>query len=314
MVNSQARPDYRGLPRSRLLALAIALVFGGQACVGSSRPSPRREPTSTTATPPSWMRGLWTRDWIEVRGVRSSQFAVTYLQTPSLFADMRLPIQRPSFSHAASFADLTDDELLLLAKQRGFTGPVSAVGDTITWQHEIDFQPPNGTPDIGRVQRIGPTQMYEHALDSSYVESWRSVASGDDAFLVVRVEHLGRLEQTLLVAGDYFLYVRNRSVDLPLAWSLDSLIGATHATRAQIVEYLDCEFSTGRVRTGSVPWEIQASTLPWREGHQLAFVNVIARMPDSTHLNVRVGTTEQWSVPINTLSKAMLAAIFPARR
>ncbi len=260
------------------------------------------------------MQGVWTREWIEVNGVRSSRFAVHYLQTPSLFADVRLPIQRPAFAHATSFADLTDDELLLLAKQRGFTGRVTAVGDTITWQHEIDFQPPDGTPDIGRVQRIGPTQMYEHALDSSYVESWRSVASGDEAFLVVRVERAGRLDQILLVASDYFLYVRNRSADLPVAKSLDSLIVATRASRTQIIALLDCEFSTGRVRAGSVPWEIQASTLPWREGHQLAFANAIAVLPDSIHLSVHVSSTERWVVPINTLPKAVLVALFPTTR
>jgi hypothetical protein len=257
------------------------------------------------------MRGVWTREWIERRGVRSSLFAVHYLQTPSLYGDMRLPIRRPAFANATSFADLTDDDLLLLAKQRGFTGHVTAVGDTITWQHEIDFQPPDGTPDIGRVERLGPIRMYEHALDSSYVESWLSVASGDDAYLVVRVEREARLERILLVAGDHFLYVRNRSADLPVAASLDTLIHATRASRAQIVTYLDCEFSAGRVHAGSVPWEIQASTLPWREGHHLSFADDIAVLPDSAQLRVRVAPTDRWMVPVNTLSRAALVALFP---
>src|SRR5438093_825102 len=167
----------------RRLVVLLGLL-AGHACSGSPRPSPREEPVP----PPSWMHGVWTREWIEVRGVRSSRFAVQYLQTPTLFADMRLPIERPSFSRATSFADLTDAELLLLARQRGFAGRVTAVADTITWHHEIDFQPRDGTADIGRVERVGPGQIYEHALDSSYVESWRSVASGDSAFLVVRME------------------------------------------------------------------------------------------------------------------------------
>lgn len=48
--------------------------------------------------------------------------------------------------------------------------------------------------------------------------------------------------------------------------TFDALFKATNTTREQIVEYLDCEFSVGRVRGGSVPWEIELSTLPWREG------------------------------------------------
>ncbi len=290
----------------RRLVVLLGLL-AGHACSGSPRPSPREE----SVPPPSWMHGVWTREWIEVRGVRSSRFAVQYLQTPTLFADLRLPIERPSFSRATSFADLTDAELLLLAHQRGFAGRVTAVADTITWHHEIDFQPHDGTADIGRVERVGPGQMYEHALDSSYVESWRSVASGDSAFLVVRVEQAGRLEQTLLIVGDHFLYVRNRSADLPAAPSLDSLIKATHATREQIIAYLDCEFSTGRVRGGSVPWEVQASTLPWRQGRPLGFVSRLQLSPDSAHLSGRGERMEQWSVSINTLPKAQLAGLFP---
>jgi hypothetical protein len=227
---------------------------------------------------------------------------------------MRVPIQRPSFSQASSFADLTDADLLLLAGQRGFAGYVTAIDDTITWHHELDFQPPDSSPDIGRVERVGPTQMYEHALGSSYVESWRSVTSGDNTFLVLRLDRGGRLEQTLLVVGDYFLYVRNRSADLPVAPSLDSLIRATHATRQQVIAYLDCEFSTGRVRGGSRPWEIQASTLPWREGRALEFVSTVTVLPDSVHLNVQVSSGERWSVPVNTVSKADLVALFPAPR
>src|SRR6058998_4071083 len=104
-------------PYQRRLAVLLGLLVG-HACSGSPRPSPREE----SVPPPSWMHGVWTREWIEVRGVRSRRFAVQYLQTPTLFADMRLPIERPSFSQATSFADLTDAHLLVLARQRGFTG------------------------------------------------------------------------------------------------------------------------------------------------------------------------------------------------
>jgi len=55
--------------------------------------------------------------------------------------------------------------------------------------------------------------LYEHALDSSYVESWQSVSNGDGRFLVLRIERAGRLDRTLFVAGDHFLYVRNRAKD-----------------------------------------------------------------------------------------------------
>ena len=294
--------------RQVLVTLALAV---GPACSQPHRTASTQEHQAAIAQlPPAWMRGVWTRAWIEVGGVRTSRFSVHYLQTPALFGDVRIPTDRPTFARATSFADLTDDDLRVLTKQRGFTGHVTAVGDTITWHHEIDFQPPDGTADIGRVERVGPTQMYEHAPDSSYVESWQSVASGDSAFLVVRVEQAGRLDRILLVAGDYFLYVRNRVADLPRAASLDSLILATHASRSQVIAYLDCEFSTGRIRSGTVPWEIHESTLPWRAGQRLTFVDSISVSTDSSHVRVRVLSSERWTVPVNTLSRAALASLF----
>ena len=225
---------------------------------------------------PSWLPGVWVREWIERKGARTDLFDVHYLQTPTFFGDVRLPRGRPAFSKAQSFADLTDYELLELAKQRGFTGTTTVAGALATWHHEIDFQPPDTEADIGRLERIDDSHMYEHALDSSYIESWRSIDGGEGRFLAVRVERSGRLDRVLLVVGDHFMYVRNRERDLPVAESLDSLIATTRATRAQIVEFLDCEFSAGRVRGGARPWEIQRSTLPWREGRHLDFADSVS--------------------------------------
>jgi hypothetical protein len=58
---------------------------------------------------------------------------------------------------------------------------MTAAGDTFTWHHEVDFQPSDGTPDIGQAERFGPSQWYERALDSSYVELWRSIAAAEGA-------------------------------------------------------------------------------------------------------------------------------------
>jgi hypothetical protein len=258
----------RGAPA---IACVLAVLHG---C--SPRTSPpllRQTVTPANAQLPSWLRGVWTREWIERAASRTSSLDVHYLQTASAFADVRIPRNRLSLSHATSFADLTNAQLHLLALQRGFTGTTTIAGDLATWHHEIDFQPPDPSPDIGRIERIDDAHMLEHALDSSYIESWRSLDDGAGKFLVLRLERAGRLERALLIAGDHFLYVRNREHDLPAAASLDSLILSTKATRALVIAYLDCEFSAGRVRGGSVPWEIQHSTLPWREGRHLEAVD-----------------------------------------
>jgi hypothetical protein len=95
-----------------------------------------------------------------------------------------------------------------------------------------------------------------------------------------------------------------------VAPSLDALIEATHATREQIVQYLDCEFSVGRVQGGSVPWEIDQSTLPWREGHHLEFVEQVSIVDGRPGLVSRAVGEDQWTVPVNTLSLNEIKTLF----
>jgi hypothetical protein len=259
---------------------------------------------------PTWLWGEWSRDWIQRGKVRSNTLDIHYLQTPTYFADMRIPRDRPAMASAKSFADLSDEQLLMLTRQNGFTGQLVVEGSVATWHHDIDFLPPDGTQDRGRLVRIPPTQMLEYALDGSYIESWRSTTCGEGKFVVIRVERCGRLLRTLVVAGNQFLYVRNRAQDLPAASSFESLLNATKAARAQVFEYLDCEFSTGRAQGDSKSWVIEQSTLPWREGHRLDFIEQLSVLKAGGKLApVKVGAV-QWTVPVNTLSVREVNALF----
>jgi hypothetical protein len=268
------------------------------------------ESDEINANPPVWMQGIWTRDWIEKRGVKSDAVDVLYLQTPTFFADMRIPRDRAKMLDAKSFADLSEEQLRSLARQNGFTGRTTVAEDVATWHHDIDFQPSDGTPDTGRVERVLPNQMLEHGLDGSYSEGWRSSTDGHGRFLVVRVEHSGRMSRTLVVVGNQFIYVRNRAKELPSAASFDALIEATHPSREQIVEYLDCEFSVGRVTGDRVPWQIERSTLPWREGRHLEFVEEISPNDVGSAISTHKAGDELWTVPVNTLSPREIRALF----
>jgi hypothetical protein len=298
--------------------VAVFTILAAALGAGCTRSSPAtsalRNSSKATGELPSWLLGVWSREWIERQGVQTSTYTVRYLQTPLLFGDVRVPINRPKLLEAASFADLTDGELGILATQRGFIGHTTVENLTSTWHHEVDFQPPNPDADIGRIERVGKGRMYEKAVDSSFTELWWSLSSGDDRFLAVRVERAGRLDRILLVAGDYFFYGRNRAKDLPAAVSLDALIATTRATRGEIIAYLDCELSVGRIRGGSMPWEIQYSTLPWREARQLDFVDRIRAGGSIGGLAPRAEAGETWTVPVNTLNSEDLVVLFPASR
>jgi len=315
----------------------LLAIFGLDLATSLARNSPApanaQESADRGSQLPSKLLGVWTREWIRRPGiatqdpnaVQNSPQLVRYLQTPSFFGDMRLPVDRPDLSRATSFNDLTDEDLRMLAKQQGFVGYTTMVQGsgsagpsqstsgpvTVEWHRQMDFEPPTGNLDRGRLEFVSKVQMNENGLDGSYTEHWASITNGDDRFFVIYVKRQGRLNRMLLIAGDQFFYGQNRSKDLPAAPSFDSLI--TRASRTQMIDYLDFELSVGRIRGGSFPWEIQYSTLPWRERTPLEFVNSIRVNNSTSMVDLRIGDGETWAIPVNTLDPADLKLFFPGR-
>ena len=272
-------------------------------------------PSPTLRTAPPWFVGAWKREWMRPRGGTACETSIVRdLQTPSVFGSVRIALDRPAFVGANSFADLDDAQLAVLLTQRGgFAGTASFVGENATsiatWNHEIDFQPRNGI-DAARLTQTGPTTVLEESLDGTFDELWQSVPGGDGNCLGLKITRAGRVERMLIVVGDHFVYARNRTRDLPDAPSLTELVATTHATRAQIIEMLDCELSYGLVRSGRVAWEVRLSTLPWREGRVLEFASevVIGQAVIPRPRAPRIG--EAWTVPVNTMTQEDLTAMF----
>src|SRR4051812_18014208 len=260
------------------VAIAVCLA-------GCARPVPVPEGAPTMKVP----TGAWQRDWIQRHGgALERDVVVRYVQTPSVFGDVRTASERVD---ATSFADLSDDQLAGLARQNGFAGVATIDGATVTWHHEISFQPADGA-DIGRIEPAGDGQMLEHALDDSYVERWSSLGGGDGPFFAARAVRDGRVDQLLAVAGAHFVYARARATPLPAGGSISELIARDRPEREQLIGYLDCEISYGSV----AGWQIERSTLPWRRGQRLALADRIA--VDGTP---RAEAGETWSEPVNTL-------------
>ncbi len=310
---------YQQSLRLSLVCLTVMLVSG----CGPRHGAPVERATSPHIVPaglpstagsgslPEWMPGVWMREWIRRGTKQTSPTLVRYVQTQRDFGDVRIPA-RPSVAQATSFAELSDADLRLLARQNGFVGTTSATGLVATWHHELDFQPADTSADIGRLERVGTGGMYEHALDGTYVEHWRTLSDGDRRFVSVRVTRGTRLERVLLVAGDYFYFARNRTRDLPAGVSLDSLIATMRPSRATLVEWLDCELSVGRVRGGRVPWEVEHSTLPWREGHRLEFAQRVVADSVTGTLVARAEAGESWVFSMAGLPPRDGVVLFPA--
>lgn len=225
------------------------------------------------STVPDWLRGLWRRLSIETPdGQRDTQTQVFYLQTSSCFADLRLPFDRPDLRQA-SFSSLTQAEIVALSRQQGFAGITQFEQGQCQWVRYIDYQPPQSVRDIGLLYWQNNI-LIEEGVDQVYREEWHKVDDGDGDFtaLVLAPDDTSGSVLTwqagLVIAGDYFIYSHNRSVTLPAAETLSDFL-MTSTTLQEQQDYVGCEISLGLCRSGRVPWEIQRSTIPWREGTAL---------------------------------------------
>jgi hypothetical protein len=265
---------------------------------------------------PEWLAGVWDRKALWFEGTEPDYSTrVFYVQTPNLYADIRIPESRPDVSNAIGLEDLSDTELEELLTQQGFAGYVETEGDIVTWQREIDFQPPTGIPDTGRCM-LDKQVMIETGIHLDYSEKWQRIDDGKGQFLAMQIDgdEGGSANQILVVAGDHFLYARDRKKSLEPAKSLHQLWQLRGFSRERLIRYLDCEFSYGRVRAGKKTWEIYLSTLPFKEGQALFAPGEMEALPDlgvvCQHWVDRSLTVKRyWRISVCTLSNSDLIAL-----
>jgi hypothetical protein len=259
---------------------------------------------------PAWVQGVWRRNTLRVEsGVIDDTTQVYWIQTPTLFADIRIPANRPDAAGKTSLADYDGDELLQLADQAGFAGSLRVDGQICRWQRPIDYQPVQPSPDEGAMFREGNT-LTETGLHANYFEDYTLVDDGGGRFLALDCPEDGRL---LVVAGSRFLFTRGRALELPDGAALSDLVDEADPARKRAL--LDCEFSLGHGLDDDDPWQIELSTLPFREGQPLfaasswRFELDDGQAVEATGVNMRV-----WTVHTCTLDRHELSRRFPSGR
>ena len=215
-----------------------------------------RQP-ETPAVPEAYF-GVWQRKLLRAPGLEDTTTRVYWLQTRHWHGDIRVPAGRPAFAGHTSLARLGTDQLLALARQQGFGGVTHVDGDLCRWLRQQDFQPPSGDNDIGRMEFETSERVFEHGVERKYFEIWERLPDSVGSEFV----RIGD-DSMLLGTGDYFIHLRPRPLELPIAPSLSALAADAEALRALV----DFEISFG-TRRGADPagWTIDLSTLPWREG------------------------------------------------
>jgi hypothetical protein len=221
-----------------------------------------------SASLPDRYLGVWRRRLLRTPHEEDRRSLVLWLQTPRWHADLRLPPSRPDFSGVDRLEACSDGQLAWLARQQGFLGITEVEGDLCTWHHHVDIQPPHGRRDIGHMTFQGDS-IVERGVDADYLEVWERLPHSLGPMAALKLERLngkppGR-KTWLLVAGDFFMWVRERAQPLPAADDLASLIARDRPPRAQRLAWLDLEISFGH-RNGPCAWRIEHSSLPFREG------------------------------------------------
>ncbi len=216
---------------------------------------------------PSCYWGVWRRTFLETGNVVDISSKVFWLQTSSWHADIRIPADRPDFAGITSLADCSAEQCAWLAKQQGFAGVTRLSGDQCEWKRVIDFQPQAGKRDIGRMRFENPNRLVECGVDEEYRELWERVADGsyEHCFALQLVErnHPASPASYLAVSGNHFIYLRDRPA-LPAQPTFGN--ANQLGSHCDLAKLLDFEISYGLLRGASHSWQIEMSTLPWREG------------------------------------------------
>ncbi|RON32532.1 hypothetical protein [Pseudomonas brassicacearum] len=218
---------------------------------------------------PDHYLGVWQRRLIKFQSGRvDSETAVYWLQTPRLFADLRIP---PAPLPALPLEQQNYADWLTLSEQKGFAGVTEVNGDICQWHRKLDYQPVSAEEDIGRMQFETSERLIETALDDSYYEIWERLP---DSRGTSRGQWLQAVDDPtrvacLVLAGDYFLFAASRTVALNPGGHLRE-----HIDEASAQQRLACELSFGRHHGGHTPWHIDYSTLPRQVGQRLLSADI----------------------------------------
>lgn len=223
--------------------------------------------------------GVWKRRLIQrCSGYSDSETAVYWLQTPRLFADLRIPKNRLP---GLTLESLSDSQRQALCEQQGFAGVTHVDADICQWHRKMDYQPVSGDEDIGRMHFETNDCLIETALDESYYEIWDRLPLSLGA---CRGQWLQAMDEPsrqgcLLLAGDYFMFAASRPEPLLPGTHLQELFSQAESSKTT-ASLLACELSFGQHHAGDAPWKIGCSTLPAKIGQFLLPSSVDPFAPD----------------------------------
>ena len=182
------------------------------------------------------LQGHWRREWIRAPGIEDTTTRVHWLQAGALYADIRVPLDRPDLAGAACLEDLPAVCLLALMRAEGFAGTIDVAGGVCTWTREINWHGTPDTVDAGRMRFDTDCALIEDGVHADYRELWRHIPG--PPLTATRVV-AGDLAGILVQSDTLFLLAMGDPAALPTTQIRDAL---AHGDRP---EGLARHFATG---------------------------------------------------------------------
>lgn len=120
---------------------------------------------------PSWVCGVWQRDSIRTDGDEHHGPLVVWIQTPTLYADIRA--LRPGHDAPPGASD------------EGFAGWLDVEGQICHWKRPIDLKPGPEDADQGAMFYDGDT-LFEVGLFGNYLEQYHRLDPAHECFAASR--------------------------------------------------------------------------------------------------------------------------------
>jgi hypothetical protein len=149
------------------------------------------------------LQSHWKRIWLRAPGVNDETTRVHWMQCGALYADLRIPVMRPSLSGAGCLADLDAPALLALMAAEGFAGTITVESGICTWARHINWHGAPDGVDAGLMSFHASGDLIEDGVHADYSELWRKMP--DAPTQALRIGTDGREGVLVLSEGGFLI-------------------------------------------------------------------------------------------------------------
>ena len=137
------------------------------------------------------IQGHWQRLWLEAPGFKDKTTRVHWMQAGDIYADVRVPLERPDVSGLNSLADLPARDLHILAQAEGFAGHTKVENSVCTWERTINWHGATDAIDAGELSFDTAGRLIEAGVHANYTELWERWPAGHIEGLELSGEGVG---------------------------------------------------------------------------------------------------------------------------